>query len=548
MKSPSAALAAVCALTGAVSAAPAPAPAPVAQLDERTLIPSGYAPYTVSCPSGSLNRAATSLNPSEAAYITSRKAKANPALASWLKRQNSGFDTSTLPTVGFAASGGSYRALLNAAGVVQALDSRDSNVGTSGVFQGLSYFGGLSGGAWLLSSLAGNNWPTVSNLRDTLWADAFSESLFLPGDDILSDAFIINDIIAKTEAGFPPTIVDPWGRLLSYQLLKGFNGGVKQRLSGLTSLGNFTAANAPFPIMTTLGVATFQNECSPHLNSTQYEFTPYEFGSWESGVAAFTQAAYLGTSMSNGSPTGKCINNFDNLGFVLGTSSDYFGQICGKVFPDNSSLPGVLEQIVDKVKTPATIDTYATYPNPFYQSSGSPFIQGQAQLHLADGGIGGQNDPIWPFIQNQRPVQVLIVSDNSGDSNQTLPDGSELYNTYRRAQQVGLTKMPTIPPNTTFIAEGLNTRATIFGCNEPNALTIVWLPNVEYSYASNTSTLQLEYTESQTNGIIANGNNIATQNGDAQWPTCLACAMQKKTGTTLPSACDACFEKYCWTA
>ncbi|GAM88947.1 hypothetical protein ANO11243_069810 [Dothideomycetidae sp. 11243] len=550
MKSATAALAAFCALTGAVSAAPAPAPA-AAVLDERTLIHSGYAPVQVSCPATALNRPATSLNPSEAAYISARQTKANAALAAWIKGVNSAFDTSKLPVVGFTASGGGYRAFLNAAGVIQGLDSRDSHQSTSGIFQGLTYFGGLSGGAWLLSSLAGNNWPTVSNLRDTLWADSLSHSLFLPGDLLfaIDDSLIINDLVAKSEAGFAPTIVDPWGRLLSYQLLKGFNGGVAQRLSGLTSLSNFTASNAPFPILTSLGIETWAGECSGHINSTQYEFTPYEFGSWDAGVNAFTQSAYLGTSMANNAPSSsKCVSNFDNFGFVFATSSDYFGNICGDIFPDSSSTPGQLVQLLEDIVEPLTAETYATYPNPFYQSSGSPLVAGQSQLHLTDGGIGGQNNPIWPFLQPERSATVLIVSDNSADTSTDFPDGTELYNTYMRAQQVGLTKMPKIPPSSTIVAEGLNTRATFFGCNETQALTIVWLPNVAYSYASNTSTTQLEYTTAQTDGIIANGNQIASQNGDSQWSTCLACAMQKKTGTTLPATCTACFQKYCFSS
>jgi len=47
-------------------------------------------------------------------------------------------------------------------------------------------------------------------------------------------------------------------------------------------------------------------------------------------------------------------------------------------------------------------------------------------------------------------------------------------------------------------------------------------------------------------GMIANGIQIATQNNDPGYPTCLACAIMKKSGGALPAACAACFAKYCF--
>lgn len=546
MWSTTATLAAACALTGMVNAAPAPVPA-----DKRfTLfgIGSSYAPVAGSCPAGSLNRPATSINPSEAAYVTARSANAKPALASWLKKVNSGFGTTSVPNLAIAASGGGYRAMLNSAGVVQAFDSRDSSSGTAGLLQGATYFGALSGGGWLLSSLVGNNWPTVSNLRDSLWTTALENTLLVPGGVAVAidDSEIVSDLTAKDEAGFTPTLVDLWGRLLSYQLLKGSDGDAAQTFSGVTSMSSFTSASFPFPIMTSLGLVTEEGQCVPNLSSTQYEFTPYEFGSWDSGVAAFTKTQYLGTSMNNGVPSGQCITNFDNLGFVLGTQSDYLGVLCGDLSSELSSLTSTLEGILAKVEPEVTDETLATYPNPFYNSAASSAVSALPNLRLTDGGIGGQNDPLWPFLQPERAVSVIIVSDESADTSNDLPDGTSLHDTYLRASATGLTKMPVIPPNTTFVSQGLNTHATFFGCNDPNAVTLIWLPNVPYTFASNTSTTQLEYSQAQTDGMIANGNAIALQNGDANWPTCLACGIQKKTGSTLPAACTACFAKYCY--
>lgn len=306
----------------------------------------------------------------------------------------------------------------------------------------------------------------------------------------------------------------------------------------------------PFPIITARGV--LPDQCYPDLNATQWEFSPYEFGSWDSGVKAFTQTAYLGSALTDGSPIvpGVCISNYDNLGYILGTSSDVFNAVCAVIPAINSttSLATTLEALVDQASAPAERDIFAVYPNPFYQSPTSSLVSAETELHLVDGGEAGQNVPVWPFIQNARDVDVLIISDNSADTTDNFPNGTEIRQTYLRAQEVGLSKMPYIPSVATFVSEGLNKRATFFGCNDSTVLTIVYLPNVNYTYASNTATAMLQYSKNQTDAMIANGNLIATQDGDAEWPVCLGCAVMKKSNTTLPAACEACFEKYCYSA
>lgn len=257
---------------------------------------SGYAPVPATCPSTPLVRTASGLSTSESAYIASRKPLATIALGKWLQKVNSTFKTTNLPTVALTTSGGGLRSLLTGAGVIQALDSRDSNVGTSGLYQGLTYQAGLSGGGWLLSSFAGNNYPTISSLETNLWTQAFEDSFLVPANLDVGGAYaqIAADLEAKEAAGFPPTIVDPYGRLLSYQLLYGPDGGVVIELSSITGFSNFTSHNVPFPIITALNVETQTGACLPPNNTPIYEFTPYEFGSFDSGINAFTQTKYLG--------------------------------------------------------------------------------------------------------------------------------------------------------------------------------------------------------------------------------------------------------------
>lgn len=469
-----------------------------------------------------------------------------------------------------ANSGGGYRALLVGAGVIQGLDDRESNglTNTSGLYQALTYHSGLSGGAWLLSSIAGNNYPTITSLRDNLWTQAFADSLLVPDNLLVASAYadIESDLVAKQEAGFSPTLTDPWGRLLSYQLLYGPDGGVDRTLSSVQTLSNFTSYAVPFPIILALGVKTFEGQCLPGPNATTYEFSPYEFGSWDSDVSAFVQTTYLGTDMSDGQPaqTGAsaCIVNYDNLGYVLGTSSNLFNELdsCAQSLNASNSttlitndLAEMLAQIQNRSQPLGFRDEYAVYPNPFYNYNSSTSVPNEADpvwaqetLTLVDGGEALQNNPIWPFLQPARGVDVLIVNDNSADTSLNFPNGSEILTTYVQSFNHNLTLMPPIPSVSTFVSEGLNKRATFFGCNETDKLTIVYLPNVNITYPSNQPTAKIQYTPSETDGMIGNGLAMANQGGEDGWATCLGCAIMKKTNSTLPAGCAACFQKYCY--
>jgi lysophospholipase len=298
-----------------------------------------------------------------------------------------------------------------------------------------------------------------------------------------------------------------------------------------------------------LGVQTWEGKCLPSDAATTYEISPFEFGSWDKEVAAFTPTQYLGTTLVAGKPTGECIENYDNLGYILGTSSNLFNELClDAPTPSNTSdnVAQVLASYLDAIHEVTTEDEYALYQNPFYEYSASTGVSAQDTLHLVDGGEAMQNNPIFPFLQPDRNISVILVNDNSADTSNNFPNGSEILQTYQQAQSRGYTRMPYIPPASTFVSEGLNKRATFFGCDDDSVATIVYLPNTNYTYASNVATSDLQYSKSATAGIIANGVQIASQDGDANWGTCLGCAIMKKTGQALPSDCTACFTKYCY--
>ena len=106
------------------------------------------------------------------------------------------------------------------------------------------------------------------------------------------------DVVAKSDAGFDTSLVDPWGRLLSQQLLAG--GGAGQRLSGITGKLAFRSASVPYPIMTAVNLEAGQ--CIPGPANAMVEMHPYEFGSWDAGFDAFVPTAYVGYDPS---PAGR---------------------------------------------------------------------------------------------------------------------------------------------------------------------------------------------------------------------------------------------------
>jgi lysophospholipase len=241
--------------------------------------------------------------------------------------------------------------------------------------------------------------------------------------------------------------------------------------------------------------------------------------------------------------------NYDNLGYVLGTTANLFNEICIDL-PNNittNPLTSGFAPFVAAAHPLTTRDEYAVYPNPFYNYPRSTLVSAQKELDLVDGGETLQNNPLWPLIQPERAVDVVIVNDNSADTSDNFPNGSELQTTYVQAQAEGLTKMPFIPSAAVFVSQGLNKRPTFFGCYDNSTITIVYLPNQEYTFASNMSTFQLEFPEAETAATIANGVQVASKGGDNKWPTCLGCAIMKKSGNKLPRACTKCFSTYCYS-
>ncbi|GAB7337946.1 hypothetical protein MBLNU457_4326t1 [Dothideomycetes sp. NU457] len=561
--------------------------------------PDGYTPAPGNCPSTRPTvRQAGHLSQQETEWLNTRRGVTIPAMRTLFQQLNiTGLDTnayfdnhmsntSDLPNIAIAASGGGYRALMNGAGAIAAFDSRTAHNSTAagalgGLLQSSTYLAGLSGGSWLVGSLYVNNFTSIQSIlnQDTpadnsgsLWQ--FGNSIFEGPDSNGIQLFgsidyystIRNEVDGKNNAGYETTITDYWGRALSYQLVNATNGGPAYTFSSIAEQDFYTSGSVPMPILVSDGRKPGQ--LLVNGNSTVYEFNPWELGSWDPTTFAFAPLEYLGSNFTDGAiPDNEmCVRGFDNAGYVMGTSSTLFNQFLLQV--NSTGLPSIVTDALSAilVRIGQDNDDIAYYePNPFNGvNPQTSYIANETQLTLVDGGEDGQNIPLNPLIQPERNVDVVFAIDSSADTAApdpaaNWPNGTSLVATYNRQfLPIGNgTVFPSIPDQQTFVNLGLNNRPTFFGCDANNMTgqspLIVYLPNAPYSYLSNVSTFDPAYNDSQRNAIINNGYNVATMgNGteDERWPTCVGCAILSRslgrTNTPIPDICNQCFERYCW--
>lgn len=559
-----------------------------------------YVPANVTCPSNfNLIREASGISDKESDWLAKRDNLTTPILKKWLSdkmtnvtdhdsllssvfNSNNGSSSFHTPRVAIACSGGGYRAMLSGAGMLSALDNRTDGAnehGLGGILQSATYLAGLSGGNWLTGTLAYNNWTSVQDIvnnmtqSDSIWD--ISDSIINPGGwNIFSTVDrwddISDDVQDKKDAGFNVSLTDVWGRALSYNFFPTLkDAGAGYTFSTLQKSDVFENAEMPFIISVADG--RYPGTYILDTNSTLFEFNPFEMGSWDPSLNAFADIQYLGTEVDNGKPLNDsaCVEGFDNVGFVLGTSSSLFNQFILQL--NSTSISNFLKSFIGDFLKDLSEDSddVALYsPNPFY---GSEYYQDNITqgtlskaevLYLTDGGEDGENIPLVPLLQQEREVDVIFALDNSADTESSWPAGLSLISTYER--QFGMLgkdmAFPYVPDEETFINAGLTDKPTFFGCNASNMTSleyipplIVYVPNKQYSFASNTSTFKMSYSDSERLKMIKNGFEAMSRNNlteDSNFDMCISCAIirrsQERLGLSTPKECQQCFDTYCW--
>ena len=337
----------------------------------------GYAPARVECPSTRPTiRSAASLSQNETDWLAKRRAATVQPMAEFMSRANiSNFDgesyinglssnVSALPNIAIAMSGGGYRALLNGAGFIAAADDRTPGStdegGIGGLLQATTYVAGLSGAGWLVGSLYSNNFSTVVNLRDGTEGSAvwkFDRNIFEgpeeSGFSVINTVEYWDDIAdavsAKEDAGYEAAITDYWGRALSYQLINATDGGPAYTWSSFALDEQLINGSIPMPIIVADGRIPGTTIIS--LNATNFEINPWEMGSFDATVYGFAPTKYLATNFSAGVvPDGvKCTEGFDNVGYMVGTSSTLFNDFLTENITDYVDVPTVVADAIEAI-------------------------------------------------------------------------------------------------------------------------------------------------------------------------------------------------------
>lgn len=420
----------------------------------------------------------------------------------------------------------------------------------------------------------------------------FSEMLdsFLSFRKVLG--FYINlhsEVKPKKIMGFPVSFTDYWGRALWKKIHNS-----KTTMSSMSDLflkgESGKAFKAPIPII----VANCKNE---ELTNIVFEFTPFEFGTWNRVLKLFVELKYLGSKIVRGI-SHTCINGFDDIGFIAATSSSLFNNVlvyAWQLAAGSSQETiravralfstfgvNVRNQAPNATKVLGTRSDFALFqPNPFlhYPGVDSPLTDID-RLYLVDGGEDGENIPIRPFLQPERAVDFIFALDSSsGKFN--YPTGGILRNIYENIHHeddhatiigqngipINIDLMPYIPQNEVFDRKGLLKHPVAFGCHlssfsvrnsstsrSPGRLPpiILYHANYNHTYKSNTSTFKLSYDLDEVSGMLDNGENILSNDQDPDYLRCVGCLIIKRaydnTDTTnlLPVTCIECFMQYCY--
>ncbi|CAG61175.1 PLB2 [Nakaseomyces glabratus] len=551
-----------------------------------------YTPQNVSCPDNAnfIRNAADGLSPAEKEWLKKRDPITRDALQTFLRRAFANVsteitsalfnDTENVPKLGIAVAGGGYRAMFVGAGAFAAMDNRTDGAnehGLGGLLQAATYMAGLSGGNWLTGTLAYNNFTSVQQIleegdkADAIWN--ITNSFLNPYDKDFSKTLarwtaIGSQVQGKRDAGFNVTITDLWSRALAYGWFPTLpNAGAGLTWSSLRDNEIFMNGEMPMPISVADG--RYPGTTVINLNATVFEMTPFEIGSWDPSLNAFSDIKYLGTQVTDGKPeTERCINGFDDASFIMGTSSSLFNEFTmsndsAVAYTYLNTLSSTLVKGIDKENN--DIAMYA--PNPFkgskyVDSNYTTSIVDSDSLFLVDGGEDLQGIPFVPLLKQERDLDIIFAIDVDTETSDNYPAGGPMMKTYERqfSKQGKGMAFPYVPDMTTFVNLGLGGKPSFYGCDANNLTDleyipplIVYIPNSYHSFESNVSTFKLNYNYSERVGMIRNAFEATTRNNlteDADYVTCVGCAIirrkQQSLNLTLPDICDKCFTNYCW--
>ncbi|EDO15579.1 hypothetical protein Kpol_487p12 [Vanderwaltozyma polyspora DSM 70294] len=366
----------------------------------------------------------------------------------------------------------------------------------------------------------------------------------------------------KRVQGFQISFTDYWGKALGKRL-KG-NILTSKPSSSFSDMArnspSFMKFQAPIPVF----IANCRNGL---LKNVIFEFTPFEFGSWESMLRLFVKIPYLGSDIVGGESL-KCSKGYDDLGYITATSSSVFNNVLlyiwGQVSKSSKETIKAMKIIMNTIGLTAEnqipkneqrqpLETYyALYQNnPFYKFPNiNNELTDKDYLYLVDGGEDGENIPLRTLLIPERQLDVAFIIDSSSDLN-NFANGTKLKNVLKQLNKEHEVYEPLGPEFKLTdhpVAIGCETKYTKDGKTLP---ILIYNTNKDMVYPSNTSTFKITYSEEEALGMINNGRQIFTDNNNPNHNKCLGCLIIKRTldrnkgNIEIPIECLDCYEQYC---
>ncbi|WVQ63560.1 uncharacterized protein L199_001713 [Kwoniella botswanensis] len=525
-----------------------------------------YAPDEADCPENQeWLWTADHLSKGEEKFLKKREKVVKEAVKKMMDSQQMPAPPQT-PVIGYAISGGGYRAMITGLGGLMGLMKQSEEAvraGTGGWADAITYMAGLSGGSWGTASWISNGGMLPLDMIEKVWN--LESNLILPDDGKLSFySNLIRQVDAKRKANFPAQLTDYWALALGEQLLPEeyrMKGHADLTISSLPKkVKKLSDGELPMPII--IASQREEGEYVIAQSATVWESTPYSFGSWAFGSkrktpGGFTPVEYLGTTLDNAQAKGQCWKGLDRLAFIMGTSATLFNGLLLELNGTNSdniivtALKGILHEIgednFDVARIPNTFKGWDVEENP---------LKDFDLLTLVDAGETDQNIPLEPLLVPERNLDAIITFDASRQTETSWPNGSSIHTTSERAvildeRDDTRIKMPKVPTANGFINGGLNTRPTFFGCENTTTPLIVYIPQFPWTYYSNKSTFQLDFDLHAAKQTMLNGMRSLTLNSTVPtWPKCLSCALTDRafayTSQNRTDECKKCFDDFCW--
>jgi lysophospholipase len=573
-----------------------------------TSTPLAYIPHIESpVDKTSLIRFQNTLSEEEADFLRMRKMKANGGLEGWMGdifsfRPNVDMNSSDIPTLGLATSGGGVRSLLTTAGVLESL-SRNTEPDVEwpysyNLYNAISIFATDSTTSWLPFIMARSNY-TLREYVDKVLAPQLEYDLF-PDPKSLhlsQQKRLAQEMKAKEQNNVINTTMsaaDMWSRVLAYKLFPGPDGQsnvsdtglLDMTLSGLMLEKNahgYKSAAQPLPILNMLVVKN--NACMPTKNQTSFEVTPFESGTWraeDSNTPFWFKTRYLDTQMgavprdlalappmlpslspiilppgppppfsrlphSRDSRKVDAVVGWDNIGLLAGISSFPINMVNCKTYHKN--FPTQYREWADYY-TNDDLPPYGRLNNPFYNSIEGSHFGKERTLRLVDGSESNHSMPLLSVLRPERGVDVVLAIDSSAGPD-GYPDGSQMIAAGELARKLKSyrSRMPSMPKTVEqWRAQMPNRDPVVFGCNEPNATTIIYLPNKKMGdLETNFDEHKWKYSKEETKSMFDNGVNLGLQKNPHEWRKCLGCFIFKKKGLPFRDICDNCWNHFCYS-